>query len=55
MDYTAEIFRFGGSNPRIDRDGNKTNLNHIAKFSPDELITDGMGQVLDHPLLLRKP
>ena len=55
MNYAAEVFRFGGRNPRIDQGGRLTNLNHSVSFGPENMITDGVGHVIDHPLLPRKP
>ena len=53
--YSSEVRRFGGPTPYVNCEGQKQNLDHSIKFSSEDLTTDGQGNVLDMPLLKRKP
>lgn len=47
--------RFGSNRPYTLEDGKRFNLKHDTMFSPDQVKTDGAGNVLVMPLLVDKP
>ena len=52
--YVQDVLRFGSSKPYTNEDGKRFNLSHDYDFSPDLVQTDGLGGVVDMPLLWRK-
>lgn len=53
--YVSEVQRYGGPNPRVDKEGNSKNVRHIDHIRPDDVITDGSGNITSMPLLRKKP
>ncbi len=49
-EYEAEVFAWGNGKP-----WGKGNLNHQTSFGPDDVQTDGLGNITLMPLLHRKP
>lgn len=54
MQYIDEVRKFGGPKP-YEGDEGRTNLSHKVKFFPADVKTDGKGNIIDMPLLPRKP
>lgn len=54
MQYIDEVRKFGGPKP-YEGDEGRTNLSHEVKFFPADVKTDGKGNIIDMPLLTRKP
>jgi len=54
MSYTDEVLKFGGPRP-YDGVERRTNLSHKTEFLPSAVRTDGRGNIIDMPLLRRKP
>lgn len=54
MSYVEEVRRFGGPSP-YEVEGRRANLSHQISFDAEEVITDGVGNIIRMPLLLRKP
>lgn len=53
--YVDEVRRYGGQNPRSDRNGKFTNVRHIGNISTEQVVTDGAGNIVSMPLLKKKP
>ena len=52
--YVEEVRRYAGRNYRLDTNGNTRNIAHDTDFAPEEVKTDGVGNIVDMPLLLKK-
>lgn len=53
--YVSKVRSFGGAKPYVDIRGERKNLSHRTNLQPDEVETDGRGNVTDMPLLKGKP
>ena len=54
-DYARQVRRFGGVQPYVDEDGRRTNISHAVEFLSQDVKTDDAGNIIDMPLLTRKP
>lgn len=52
--YADEVFKWGVNSPHLLGRRRTKNLNQQTKFGPEHVKTDGSGNVIDMPLLMRK-
>lgn len=53
--YVADVTRFGGDKPYKNDEGRRFNLKHHTAFEVLAVRTDGVGNIVEMPLLLDKP
>lgn len=54
-DYVAQVLKFGSRKWKEDDTGQKRNLKHKTRFAPEDVVTDGLGNIEKMPLLPGKP
>jgi hypothetical protein len=54
-DYVKDVYRFGSGGRLKDEDEESFNVSHDDNCRPDEIRTDGRGNIIGSPLIWRKP